>query len=501
MRHIINIGERDILSLKTKCDNTTNGCEWSGELRSLDEHLTNCDFSLLSCPNKCKEVEQLLRKDMEKHKMECLRRQYDCPHCEEAGEYEERTTSHLNECPMIEVPCPKRECKESILRRNITEHLSKCMFEDIPCKYANIGCKEKVIRRDLHQLEKHEGESQQHLQLAIDAVQQQQRAISDMTAQIQYLQKKQPQLSELNLPLKLKRRRRKDLPFGMWGYPTVAVLKEKVYIGGGWASSDREEQTVIVYDPKQDSYDTLPPYTCKWFSMAVVNNQLVLVGGRDVQTMKVTNKLGVWNEQSKRWTHPLPPMTTACSSPSVATHNNRWLVVMGGITRLSRVEILDTDSTQWYHAASLPQPLSHSLPALIGNMCYLLGGYTKGDIGDIASKKVFSVCLDDLISQAVSQPASASTPPTPSPWQSLPDTPLDLSTATALAFNGGLLAAGRKYGSTVIYHYQPSSRSWVKAGELPTKQCRCTYTVLPSGDLYVAGGDCAEQRVDIALVQ
>ena len=190
--------------------------------------------------------------------MECLRRQYNCPHCEEAGEYEERTTSHLDECPMIEVPCPKRECKESILRRNITEHLSKCMFEDVCCKYANIGCKEKVIRRDLQQLEKHEGESQQHLQLAIDAVQQQQRAISDMTAQIQSLQKKQPQLSELNLPLKLKWRRGKDLPFGMYRYPKVVIFKEKVYIGGGDASSNREDRTVMVYNPKQDSYDTLP---------------------------------------------------------------------------------------------------------------------------------------------------------------------------------------------------------------------------------------------------
>ena len=79
----------------------------------------------------------------------------------------------------------------------------------------------------------------------------------------------------------------------------------------------------MVFDPKQDSYDTLPPYTYNWFSMAVVNNQLVLVGGMNMQTGKVTNKLGVWNEQSKRWTHPLPPMTTACSEPSVATHNNR----------------------------------------------------------------------------------------------------------------------------------------------------------------------------------
>ena len=267
-------------------------------------------------------------------------------------------------------------------------------------------------------------------------------------------------------------------------------------------SSKREEQKMMVYDIKQDSCDTLPPYTCKYFSMAVVNNQLVLVGGMDVQTDKVTNKLGVWNEQSKRWTHPLPPMTTACRSPSVATHNNSWLVVMGGCDDnymyLSRVEILDTDSTQWYHAASLPQPLCHSLPAIIGNMCYLLGGYTDGGL----SKKVFSVCLDDLISQTVSKPASASAPSTPaSPWQSLPDTPLKYS--TALAFNGALLAVGgNSLGSTAFYHYQPSSRSWVKAGKLPSERSRCTCTVLPSGDLYVSGGVVSgtEQRVDIASI-
>ena len=311
----------------------------------------------------------------------------------------------------------------------------------------------------------------------------------------------QTPLSELSLPLKLKWRRGKDLPFEMWLYPRAVVFKEKVYIGGGYAPSEREMQTVMVYDLKQNSYDTLPPYTYKWFSMAVVNNQLVLVGGTDIQIRKVTNKLGVWNEQSKRWTHPLPPMTTACNSPSVATHNNRWLVVMGGYgdgISLSRVEILDTDSTQWYHAASLPQPLSDSLPAIIGNMCYLLGGSTKGGTG---SKKVFSVCLDDLISQAVSQPASASAPPTPSPWQSLPDTPLDRS--TALAFNGALLAVGGSLmGSKAIYHYQSSSRSWVKARELPTKnRSECTCTVLPCGDLYVAGGAGAAQRVDIASVQ
>ena len=82
---------------------------------------------------------------------------------------------------MIELPCPKRDCKESILRRNLSEHLSECAFETVPCKYTNIGCTVGMVRRDLRQLKEHEGDSHQHLQLAIDAIQQQQSTIRDMT--------------------------------------------------------------------------------------------------------------------------------------------------------------------------------------------------------------------------------------------------------------------------------------------------------------------------------
>ena len=291
------------------------------------------------------------------------------------------------------------------------------------------------------------------------------------------------------------------MPFVMGLYPQVVVLKEKVYIGGGNALSNRECQTVIVYDPQKDSYDTLPPYTYKRFSIAVLNNQLVVVGGVDVQTNKPTNQLGVWNEQSISWTHPLPPMTTACKSPSVATHNNKWLVVMGGAgdeTSLSRVEILDTTgSGQWYQAAPLPQPCHRVSTATIGNMCYLLGGYSAG--GSI-SQKVFSVHLDELISQAVSQPAGASAPATPLPWMTLPDTPLSLS--SALTINGAQLAVGGNWGSTAIYHYQPSRRSWISAGKLPVRRFCCCCTVVPSGEVLVAGGGgYGGDRVDIAFIE
>ena len=170
-------------------------------------------------------------------------------------------------------------------------------------------------------------------------------------------------------------------------------------------------------------------------------------------------------------------------------------------TALSRVEILDTtEPVQWYQAESLPHPCYQVSSATIGNMCYLLGGFNKR--GE-PSKKVLSVRLDDLISQAVSQPANAaSAPPTPSLWQSLPDTPLAYS--TALAFNGALLIIGGDYsGSSAIHVYQPSSSYWIKAGELPTERCGSGCIVVPSGELLVAGGGDdyeTRQKVEIASV-
>jgi hypothetical protein len=293
--------------------------------------------------------------------------------------------------------------------------------------------------------------------------------------------------------LELKWRRGKDLPFKITEHPSMVVLKGKVYIGGGCAQKDVELKTVIVYDPQKDSCTTLPPYAYLYFSMAVVNNQLVLVGGQEsVVIFNYINKLGVWDESSTRWTHPFPPMTTACYRPTIVTHKDRWLVVIGGIggvTRfLSRVEILDTVSKQWHNSTPMPESLgcSHTLTATIGSTCYLMGGYAF-------KKQVLSVSLDELVSQAqVSKPVSASSHPTPSLWQTLPDTPLEFS--APLALNGTLLAVGGRSkqdglfkARNTIYAYHPERKEWVKVGEMPTERSQCSCIVLPSGEIMVVG--------------
>ena len=177
------VGGRDIKSLKTKCDNATNGCQWTGELGSIEEHLATCDYALLPCPNECTDINagdkilKVLRKDMEKHLSEdCPRREYVCPYCKESGEYQKMITTHLEECDSVEVPCPNEECGVCIERQFIFRHLQTvCDFERVHCKYEDIGCQEEVLRKDLA---KHENDVQYHLQFTSPAVKKNVTAIS-----------------------------------------------------------------------------------------------------------------------------------------------------------------------------------------------------------------------------------------------------------------------------------------------------------------------------------
>jgi len=98
--HFFLLGEQEIKVLKVKCNNDENGCGWTGELQSLDNHPTMCGYALLCCTNKCanktEEVYAMVLRDMDNHlKHKCPNRQYQCPHCKDTGRYCEITTTHL----------------------------------------------------------------------------------------------------------------------------------------------------------------------------------------------------------------------------------------------------------------------------------------------------------------------------------------------------------------------------------------------------------------------
>ena len=153
-----------------RCDNVGRGCYWEGSVGTLDDHVTKCEFTLVSCPNKC-EVEgddlQLIRKVLDDHlKTTCPNRDYECEHCGEKGTYASITEEHDQVCANKLIPCLNTECTVTMERGKFMEHI--CMFTEVTCKYHNIGCNVRKVR--MHMKQHEEEDDKAHLHLALEKI-------------------------------------------------------------------------------------------------------------------------------------------------------------------------------------------------------------------------------------------------------------------------------------------------------------------------------------------
>ena len=265
------------------------------------------------------------------------------------------------------------------------------------------------------------------------------------------------------------------------------VIEDFVYVGGGVTGNSYDSCTVMKLDLQLDVWTKLPQYTAAYFAMTSLTNQLVLVGGWNPVTWKQTNHIALF--ASERWTSPYPPMNTARDSSTAVCYNN-YIIVAGGLVNqehTSSVEVLDITSRRWYIAESLPNPRTEMKVTLLGNTLYLIGGQ---DHSFHPTKVVHKINLNELIAKAISKQA------TPTLWQAIEDTLLKRS--APLNVGGSLLAVGgyddQYKPSSSIHLYQPDTRRWVKVGDLPTARYNCTCSVLPSGDVIVAGGQLEPQE-------
>ena len=274
-------------------------------------------------------------------------------------------------------------------------------------------------------------------------------------------------------------RKCKDIPQGMKLYGLPVVLNGTVYARG----VSEGVQTVCVYTPGQDVWTALPPPTVKYFTIATLKDQLVLVGGTDMSTRKKSNKIVVWDTLSQKWVYHYPPMTTARAFPAAVGYRE-YLIVAGGRNSkgniIPDVNILDTTSRKWVTAESLPSPDNYR-SVLIKDTLYLVGD---------DNRVVLRAHVPTLISQATS-----ATPTSPqSVWESLPNTPFYRSSPVAVdnvLITVGGNTSGKVFDSnltTSIQLYNTTNKKWTRVGDLPEGINDCCCTVL-SGELLVLGGD------------
>ena len=165
-----------------------------------------------------------------------------------------------------------------------------------------------------------------------------------------------------------------------------------------------------------------------------------------------------------------------------------------GGRKLTSVEVLNTDTKQWFAGPPIPIAWTQMQTAIVGDMCYLMGGYIEGPA---PTNKVYSVSLSALISWITSDNSVKIT----KTWKEIPQ--LQVKCAAPLSIYGSLLAVGgvNKDDKVVsaLHLYQPDAGQWVKVADMPTPRHDCTSVMITDEELLVTGG-CHDDRLATMLM-
>ena len=157
--------KQSLYGLKVRCSHQKDGCEWTGELRQLDEHLNTdpqpenlldgCQFVEINCIYNCRNHQQ--RRYIQNHQIkDCPKRPFGCEHCHDyKSTYDDVTNNHWSVCGSFPVPC-HNQCGSTIQRQNIDSHVAdECPLTTINCNFHHVGCAVKLPRQDMpeHQRE------------------------------------------------------------------------------------------------------------------------------------------------------------------------------------------------------------------------------------------------------------------------------------------------------------------------------------------------------------
>ena len=220
------------------------------------------------------------------------------------------------------------------------------------------------------------------------------------------------------------------------------------------------------------SFMVTPTY---WYGLTIYDDHLVLVGGREDLSSRVTNK--IWLLQSlgedgrEEWKEDaIPPMPSRRYGVSAVGYD-KLLLVAGGRDEngqdMKTVELYQLG--QWRSTTPLPRPCSWMSSTVMGSHVVLAGGRGQGN-------EVYHCSVDTIKSKTLQ-------------WERLADAPLENSSIITL--NGVLLAIGGYTGSSLsaaMFGFFPHTRSWHHFFNLPLPLYSTSTAVTPTGQIVAVGG-------------
>jgi len=159
-------------------------CKWTGELRSLDDHIASCPMQVISCKHCSKEV---IRNQLDRHYGECRKYPMQCSKCGHINITRDCMEYHAkHQCPMSLIDC--LHCLEKIKRKDRSKHhKTTCPETRISCTFKPIGCDAMVKRKHID--DHNEQNTVAHLSIVMNLVMEQQQTIRNLNERIRNLER------------------------------------------------------------------------------------------------------------------------------------------------------------------------------------------------------------------------------------------------------------------------------------------------------------------------
>lgn len=279
---------------------------------------------------------------------------------------------------------------------------------------------------------------------------------------------------------------------------TLGTLYGTATVAGGSAYVSRHF-TIYEYRIAIDSWSKRCVSQYQSFSLAVIHDRLTTVGGisreqnrtQSLHSLSATSSEGGEGGETGEWEELYPPVPTHRVCAAVLTTPTH-LVVAGGRSRaeLCTIEVLDTETSQWSTALSLPEPMGDPLLTLCSGNLYVC---------QQQQASCHTCPLDTLLRSCRLEASKAPPPPTDgvggsSEWTRLANTPTSSGHGLATLAGQVLLVGGqddKEVESAVVHGYDHASSAWVAVGEVPTARTDVLAVVVPTTsrqELVVIGG-------------
>ena len=282
-----------------------------------------------------------------------------------------------------------------------------------------------------------------------------------------------------------------DLPIPTYEASAVMV-HDHIYVCGGFCGAIDLARQVQVYDVSHNVWRTIPLSPQYESEGVAINNKLVLIGGFEAASGRITNLVSTWTGQG--WQQDLPPMPTKRSRLGVTTYHT-FVVVAGGLgedgqTLLSSIDVLNITTRQWWTLANLqlPQPMAR-MQITISNaqLCVAspIVSLSTATGTSPTTRNVWQLpvtALENILTNGDNSTPHQWTMVAPTPYY---DSAILQDTAHIVAV-GGYDKSGQPTSDVLVYN--PDSDKWSKVGQLSVPRTRCAVVSLSRTSFIVCGG-------------